>query len=119
MADSTPKFAYPPENSDARRQRRRELARTLASSGLDNVHVLSHESADEALSPRRRDLVYTIAHQDVDSVRDLAAAVGRDHGQVSRDLRRLAEHGLVAFEEGGRSKRPYLPHDHVVIEPVV
>ena len=119
MARSTPRTEYPPENDEERRRRRRRLAQTLAVGGMDDVHVLSHESADEILTPRRRELIHTLNQTEVDSVRELASLVERDHGQVSRDLQTLAEHGIVEFEQSGRAKRPSLQHAHVVIEPVV
>ena len=55
---------------------------------------------------------------EVESVRDLARRVERDKAQVSRDLRVLAEHAIVNFEENGRAKRPYLQSDHLVVEPI-
>jgi predicted transcriptional regulator len=86
---------------------------------MSGVQVLSWDTADKVLSPKRRELIETLQQTDVESVRGLARQLGRDKGQVSRDLGTLAEHGIVQFEESGRAKRPVLTQEHIVIEPVV
>ncbi|WP_227379887.1 HVO_A0114 family putative DNA-binding protein [Haladaptatus halobius] len=53
------------------------------------------------------------------NVRDLARQLVRDEGQVSRDLETLARHGVISFETDGRAKKPYLQHEHVIVEPIV
>jgi predicted transcriptional regulator len=108
-----------PVAKEERTERRREMAQALAKGGLNGVHVLTHESAREVLTPRRVELLHTIRDQEPDSVRELARESDRDHGQVSRDLETLATHALVAFETEGRRKRPIVSHDRVVIEPVL
>ncbi|WP_435158907.1 helix-turn-helix domain-containing protein [Haladaptatus sp. DFWS20] len=95
------------------------MARALARGGMEGVHVLSHESAAEILTPKRRDLITYLAENEVASVRDLARQLDRDKGQVSRDLETLARHGVISFETDGRAKKPYLQHEHVVVEPIV
>ncbi len=107
------------EDSDSRITRRKQMARALARGGMTGVQVLSHESAERVLTGKRRELVDVLAREEVESVRGLARRLGRDKGQVSRDLKVLAEHGVVDFDESGRAKRPYLQHDHVVVEPIV
>ncbi|WP_321111842.1 HVO_A0114 family putative DNA-binding protein [Halorussus salinisoli] len=76
----------------------------------------SHESAERVLTPKRRELVTVLTDETAESVRDLARRVERDKGRVSRDLKVLAEHGVVDFEEAGKEKRPYLQHKHAVVE---
>lgn len=86
--------------------------------GMDGVYVLSHESAERILTEKRRELIDVLDHEEVESVRALARRVERDKAQVSRDLRALAKHGVVNFEESGREKRPHLENDHLVVEPI-
>jgi len=105
-------------DDEHRVERRKQMARALARGGMNDVQVLSHESAARVLTPKRRELVEVLRGETVESVRDLARHVERDKGQVSRDLEILAEHGVVDFEEEGRAKRPYLQHEHVVVEPI-
>jgi predicted transcriptional regulator len=99
-------------------QRRAEVARALARGGMENVQVISWESARE-VTPERRRLLGTLRTTDVDSIADLAREVDRAESQVSRDLSTLAELGLVSFEERGRAKRPVLTQSTVVVEPLV
>lgn len=108
----------PDPDDESRVERRKEMARALARGGMTDVQVLSHESAERVLSPKRRELIAILTDETADSVRDLARRVERDKGQVSRDLKVLAEHGVVDFEKTGREKRPYLQHEHVVVEPI-
>ena len=104
--------------SDTRESNTGEMARALARGGMEGVQVLSLESAERVLTPKRRELIEVLRSEDIESVRDLARRVGRDKGQVSRDLGVLAEHGVISYEEDGRAKRPYLIQEHIVVEPV-
>lgn len=106
-------------SEEERVQRRSEMARALARGGMDNVQILSLEEADELLTPKRQELIEALGQADYESVRGLARELDRDKGQVSRDLATLAEHGIVTFETDGRSKRPGLTQERVVIEPIV
>lgn len=121
MADSTwrPPESGVDEDDETRVERRKEMARALARGGMTGVQVLSHESAERVLTEKRRELVTLLANEDVESVRALARRVDRDKGHVSRDLKLLAEHGVVDFDDEGRTRRPYLQHEHVVVEPIV
>lgn len=121
MADSTWERtdSHADEDDESRVERRKQMARALARGGMTGVQVLSHESAERVLTEKRRELVTVLANEDVESVRALARHVGRDKGHVSRDLKVLAEHGVVDFDDEGRARRPYIQHDHVVVEPIV
>lgn len=99
--------------------RRAEMARALARGGMQNVQVISLESAEKILTPKRKEIIRTLREEDVASVRELARRLDRDKGQVSRDLQILAEHAVVHYETDGRSKAPRLTQEHIVIEPVV
>lgn len=114
---ATSKNQYLSDNH--RQDRRAEMARALARGGMSGVHVLSLEQADEVLTPKRQEIVEALSQAEFDSVRELARELGRDKGQVSRDLKLLAEHSLVGFDTEGQSKRPHLTQDHVVVEPIV
>ena len=115
----TADWGSPTTDEDERAERRARMARALARGGMDGVQVLSFEAAEEVLTPKRLEIVRVLGETDVESVRGLARELGRDKGQVSRDLATLAEHGVVRFEEAGRAKRPTLTQEHVVVEPIV
>lgn len=106
-------------SEEARSECRSEMARALARGGMDGVHILTLEQAEEVLSPKRQEIVEALGQGEYKSVRALARDLGRDKGQVSRDLGVLAEHSIVTFETDGRSKSPRLTQEHVLIEPIV
>lgn len=67
-------------------------------------------------SPRNVELLRTIAAENPDSMRETARLVDRDIKDVSRNLRELAELGLIEFERDGRSKRPVVEFDRIEID---
>lgn len=79
------------------------MARSLARGGMTGVQVISWESADKVLTPKRHALIETLRAKEVGSVRALAREVGRDKGQVSRDLSVLAELGIMRYEQNGNA----------------
>lgn len=105
-------------DDDERAERRAGMARALARGGMEGAQVLSLESAERVLTPKRRELIEVLRSEEIESVRELARSVGRDKGQVSRDLGVLAEHGVVSYEDNGRAKRPYLTQEHITVEPI-
>lgn len=107
------------EDDESRVLRRYEVADALADAGFGDVLVLSHESADRALTPTRRELLHVLAREKVGSQRELAERLDRDPGNVKRDLDVLVEENVVRFETDGRSKRPVLKYDAVTVEPLV
>lgn len=121
MSDTESRGDVPPDSTAPvdRAELRARMARALARGGLPGVQVISWESAEEVLTPRRREIIETLREREVESVRGLARELGRDKGQVSRDLGVLAAHGIVRYERVGNAKRPRLTQEHVVVEPIV
>ena len=117
MAQRTPEF----QPSDEQQvERRSAMARALARGGMEGAHVISIETAREVLTPKRFEIIDYLRDGDaVDSVKSLADRLNRDHGQVSRDLGVLAEHGIVEYDTEGRAKQPTLASEHLVVEPLV
>lgn len=107
-----------PGSSPKQIKQRADMARALNEAGFDGVQVVTRETAKFLLTPKRLELLDTIREEDVSSVRELAELVGRDKGQVSRDLADLAERGIITYEEDGRSKRPVLVQKNIVVEPI-
>jgi predicted transcriptional regulator len=98
---------------------RSKTATALSEAGFGDVYVLSPEIAAEVLTPRRRRIVEALAEEEFSSQRELARYLDLEPGNVQRDVAMLIDHGLVGREDDGRSKRPYLKHDTVIVEPVV
>jgi predicted transcriptional regulator len=116
MAQRTSDFQ---PSDEERVERRSAMARALARGGMEGAHVISIETAREVLTPKRFEIIDCLRDGDaVESVKSLAERLDRDHGQVSRDLGVLAEHGIIDYERDGRSKRPVLAHEHLVVEPL-
>lgn len=85
----------------------------------DAPRRLSFETTDQlaqVFTPRAIDLLQAIAQQEPESIREAARLVDRDIKQVSENLARLAEYGVVEFADEGRAKRPLAPYDEIDIQ---
>ena len=98
---------------------RSDYKRRLSEAGITDSIALNRATAREVLTDRRTELIDVLSNEDVDSVGALAERVERDTGQVSKDLRRLYEAGIVEYEKEGRRKRPVLTHSTILVEPVM
>jgi len=92
---------------------------TLDSGGTaDTAPTLSFTSYDDllaTLTPRVLDLIEAIRREEPASINAAARVVDRDVKNVYEELNRLAQLGIVFFEEEGRSKRPVVWFDELVI----
>ncbi|AWB28486.1 HVO_A0114 family putative DNA-binding protein [Halococcoides cellulosivorans] len=80
---------------------------------------LSFETTDQlaqVFTPRAMDLLKAIAEHEPSSIREAARLVDRDIKQVSGNLERLEEYGVVEFVDEGRAKRPVVPYDEIDIQ---
>lgn len=98
-----------------------EYLRRLSEAGFDDVLVLQRDTAEEVLTEKRMELLKELAADDTEitSMRDLGRRVDRDISIISRDLDVLFEADIIDYEQSGRSKRPILAHENVVVEPIV
>ena len=88
-------------------------------SGEGAPHRLSLETTDQlaqVFTPCAIDLLQAIAREEPGSIREAARLVDRDIKQVSENLDRLEEYGVVEFVEDGRAKRPVVPYDEIDIQ---
>jgi predicted transcriptional regulator len=80
---------------------------------------LSFETTDQlahVFTPRSIDLLQAIAQEEPASIREAARLVDRDIKQVSENLDRLEEYGVVEFLVEGRAKRPVVSYDKIEIQ---
>jgi predicted transcriptional regulator len=85
----------------------------------DAPRRLSFETTDQlayVFTPRAIDLLHAIAQEEPASIREAARLVDRDIKQVSENLERLEEYGVVEFLDEGRAKRPVVPYDEIDIQ---
>jgi predicted transcriptional regulator len=75
----------------------------------------SHDDLMEALTPRVLDLIEAVRQEEPASINETARVVGRDVKNVHEELSRLAQLGIIFFEEDGQSKRPVVWFDELVI----
>jgi len=85
----------------------------------DAPRRLSFETTDQlaqVFTPRAIDLLQVIAQDEPASIREASRLVDRDIKQVSENLERLEEYGVVKFEDEGRAKRPVVKYDEIDIQ---
>ena len=85
---------------------------------VDSTPTLSFTSYDdlmETLTPRVLDLIETIRREEPASINETARVVDRDVKNVHEELSRLAQLGIIFFEEDGQRKRPVVWFDELVI----
>ncbi|WP_436926202.1 hypothetical protein [Halosimplex amylolyticum] len=85
---------------------------------VDSTPTLSFTSYDdlmETLTPRVLDLIEAIRRDEPASINETARVVDRDVKNVHEELSRLAQLGIIFFEEDGQSKRPVVWFDELVI----
>lgn len=85
---------------------------------VDSSPTIAFESYDElmaTLTPRTLDLIEAIRREEPTSINGTARVVERDVKNVHEELTRLAQLGIVYFEADGRSKRPVVWFDELVI----
>ncbi|WP_253736319.1 hypothetical protein [Halohasta salina] len=84
----------------------------------DSTPTLSFTSYDDllaTLTPRVLDLIEAIRREEPASINAAARVVDRDVKNVYEELNRLAQLGIILFEEEGQSKRPVVWFDELVI----
>ncbi|MFC6941202.1 hypothetical protein ACFQE8_14705 [Salinirubellus sp. GCM10025818] len=85
---------------------------------VDATPTLSFTSYDdlmETLTPRVLELIEAIRRDEPSSINEAARVVDRDVKNVHEELSRLAQLGIIFFEEDGQSKRPVVWFDELVI----
>jgi predicted transcriptional regulator len=85
---------------------------------VDSTPTLSFSSYDdlmETLTPRVLDLIEAIRREAPASINETARVVDRDVKNVHEELSRLAQLGIIFFEEDGQRKRPVVWFDELLI----
>jgi len=84
--------------------------------GPPRLAFTSYDDLLGTLTPRTLDLIEAVRKEAPDSINETARVVDRDVKNVHEELARLAQLGIVYFEEEGQRKRPVVWFDELVIE---
>jgi predicted transcriptional regulator len=85
---------------DAVRSKIREIAQGKSVTPLRVIHFEDPKDFLRVLTPKRFELFqYVRSHGGAESIEELATAIARDRGTVSRDLKELARMGFVRLLE--------------------
>jgi predicted transcriptional regulator len=86
---------------------------------VDSPPTLSFTSYDElmkTLTPRVLELIEAVRRNEPSSINEAARVVDRDVKNVHEELSRLAQLGIIFFEDDGQSKRPVVWFDELIID---
>jgi len=84
----------------------------------DATPTLSFTSYDDlmgTLTPRVLELIEAVRREEPSSINATARVVDRDVKNVHEELSRLAQLGIIFFEEESQSKRPVVWFDELII----
>lgn len=84
----------------------------------DSIPTLSFTSYDDlmaTLTPRVLELIEAIRREEPASINETARVVDRDVKNVHEELSRLAQLGIIFFEDDGQRKRPIVWFDELRI----
>ena len=91
------------------------LERGDAVDSTPTLSFTSHADLMATLTPRVLDLIEAIRRDEPASINETARVVDRDVKNVHEELSRLAQLGIIFFEEDGQRKRPVVWFDDLVI----
>ncbi|WP_176696618.1 HVO_A0114 family putative DNA-binding protein [Haloparvum sedimenti] len=94
------------------------IERLERNEATDSPPTLSFTSYDDlmgTLTPRVLDLIEAVRRAKPASINETARVVDRDVKNVHEELARLAQLGVIFFEEDGQRKRPVVWFDELVI----
>jgi predicted transcriptional regulator len=78
--------------------------------------VLKFSQARKLLTEKRRELLQTLSEKEFDSITQLSKELQRDKKNVSQDIKKLYQHGIVDLKDQGRSKKPVFEFSKIEIE---
>lgn len=91
------------------------LAAGDSSSSSPELSFASYDELLSTLTPRVLDLIEAVRRAEPESINEAARVVDRDVKNVHEELSRLAQLGIIFFEEEGQSKSPVVWFDELVI----
>jgi len=78
--------------------------------------VLTSVESISSVTPKRVELINYLNKNEPGSINELAEGVGRDYKNVYDDIRSLNENGIVELIKEGKSRKPVVNLDKLVID---
>ena len=91
------------------------LERGDAVASTPTLSFASYDDLMATLTPRVLDVIEAIRRDEPGSINETVRVVDRDVKNVHKELSRLAQLGIIFFEEDGQRKRPVVWFDDLVI----
>lgn len=97
----------------------KDFARILVENGYrDETLITDKEGFNRVTTQKRMEILEELSQKEIGSVKELADELGRDRGNLSRDLEILFQEDMIDYQHDGKKKKPVLKHTRVVPEPV-
>lgn len=80
------------------------------------LYFANYEDLMGTLTPSVLELIESIRREEPGSINETAQIVDRDVKNIHEELTRFSQMGIVYFEDNGRSKRPVVWFDELVID---
>jgi len=91
------------------------LERGDAEDSMPTLSFTSYDDLMKTLTPRVLELIEAVRQEEPASINETARVVDRNVKNVYEELSRLAQLGIIFFQEEGQSKRPVVWFDELVI----
>ncbi|MGM0510333.1 MAG: hypothetical protein ACQESD_04310 [Thermoplasmatota archaeon] len=78
--------------------------------------VLTSVESISSMTPKRVELINYLTKNEPGSINELAEGLGRDYKNVYDDIRSLNENGIVELNKEGKSRRPVVNLDKLIID---
>jgi len=78
--------------------------------------VLEFSLAKKLLTKKRRELLQTLSEQEFNSITELTEELDRDKKNISQNIKKLYQHGIIDLKDQGRSKKPDFEFEEIEIE---
>lgn len=76
---------------------------------------LKKETFNKILSPARMEIIRAVKEKKPKTIMDLAKSLGRPMESVSRDLRILENYGIMEYIRSGKTKKPKIEKEMILI----
>lgn len=83
----------------------------------ETFHI-SFNQAKDILTDKRIEILRALTRKYFDSITELTEDLDRDKKNVSEDIKKLYENGIIDIEQKGRKKAPRFRFNKIVLDPL-